>query len=371
MDYAPVFGPYLDKLRSRADGLRLFDAHTHVGANDPDGFSQTPERLLAQLEECDGRALVFPMHEPDGYLDGAANDVVIEAAQASDRIEALCRVDPNEGGASVREARRALDAGACGIKLHPRGEGFTLGHPTVTDLVALAHERGTPVLIHAGRGIPALGADTVALTERFRDAKLILAHAGISDLSWIWRLMPSHPNLFIDTSWWNPVDIVALYTLAPPGQVLWASDSPYGHVGLSAAQGLRCAVQAGLTPEQLRGTAGGQLAHIVRGEAPPDLGPPPMTPRALDPTLERVVAALCATVSRVFVQADSSETLALARLACAVADDDPVAPTCAQTVALLDLYEAGLGAPPPYQPFPESIRYLIAAVFVARTPDAG
>jgi hypothetical protein len=134
---------------------------------------------------------------------------------------------------------------------------------------------------------------------------------------------------------------------------------------------LRCAVQAGLTPEQLRGTAGGQLAHIVRGEAPPDLGPPPMTPRALDPTLERVVAALCATVSRVFVQADSSETLALARLACAVADDDPVAPTCAQTVALLDLYEAGLGAPPPYQPFPESIRYLIAAVFVARTPDAG
>jgi predicted TIM-barrel fold metal-dependent hydrolase len=371
MDYAPVFGPYLDKLRSDIGGFDLFDAHTHIGANDPDGFQQSTEQLLFRLETCDARALAFPMHEPDGYLDGVANDVAIAAAhEHPDRLMAFCRVDPNAGEPSVAEARRALDAGAVGIKLHPRGEGFTLGHPVVEQLVALAHERGLPMLIHAGRGIPALGEDTVRLTERFRDAKLILAHAAISDLSWMWRVMPDHPNLYVDTAWWNPVDVIALYTLAPPGQVLWASDAPYGYPAVAAVQGLRCAIQAGLTPEQVRGTAGAQLDRIVKGEAPLDLGPPPMQPRPLDPTLDRVTAALCATMGRVFVRADASETLALARLACAVADDDPVAPVCQATLELLDLYETQLGPPPPGQPFPESSRYLVAAIYVARTPAA-
>ena len=371
IDYRPVFQPYLDKLRTDAGPLALFDAHTHIGHNDPDGFKQNAAELVVRLEEADARALTFPMHEPDGYLDGKANDEVIQAAQDHpDRLVCFCRVDPNAGDPAVQEAIRALDAGARGIKLHPRGEGFTLGHPTVEKLVALAHDRGLPMLVHAGRGIPALGEDTVRLTERYKQAKIILAHAAISDLAWLWRVLPDHPNLFIDTSWWNPVDIVALYTLAPPGQVLWASDTPYGVPLVSAVQGLRCAVQAGLTPEQIRGTAGGQLERLVSGEEPLDLGPAPHDPKPLDPTLDRVTSALAATIGRVFGRADAAETLALARLACAVSDDDPVAPVCRDVVHLLDRFEAEMAPPPGGQPFPESLRYLVGAIFVARTPAA-
>ncbi len=371
IDFAATFAPHLAKLRTDVGGLELFDAHTHIGHNDPDGFSQSTEQLVAGLEQADGRALAFPMHEPDGYLDGAANDEVLQAAHDHpDRLVAFCRVDPNAGEPAIAEATRALDAGARGIKLHPRGEGFTLGHPIVERLVALAHERELPMLVHAGRGIPALGEDTVRLTERFQQARIILAHAAISDLAWLWRVLPDHPNLFIDTAWWNPVDVVALYTLAPPGQVLWASDAPYGHPLVSAVQGLRCALQAGLTSEQVRGTAGAQLARMIAGEPLLDLGPAPLEPLPLDPTLDRVTAALCATIGRVFAQADASETLALARLACAVADEDPVAPICAEVVGLLDRYETELAAPSGTQPFPESIRYLVGAVYIARTPAA-
>ncbi len=372
MDYGAAFAPYLDELRTRAGGLELFDAHTHVGHNDPDGFAQGADALLARLEECDARGLVFPMHEPEGYLDGAANDEVIAAALAHpDRLAALCRVDPNAGEPSLAEARRALDAGARGIKLHPRGEAFTLGHPIVAGLVAEAHDRGAPVLIHAGRGIPALGQDAVRLARTHPGAKLILAHAAISDLSWLWRVLPEVPNVYVDTSWWNPADIIALYTQAPPGQVLWASDSPYGVPLVAAVQGLRCAVQAGLTPEQLRATAGGQLARILAGEPPLDLGPAPLRTLPLDPTLDRVVTHLCSSIGRVFVGADAAETTALARLACDVHPDDEVAPVCAATLALLDLYDSTHAPPPPGQAFPEAIRYLIGAVFIARTPAAG
>ena len=104
-----------------------------------------------------------------------------------------------------------------GIKLHPRAEAFTLDLPAVRDLVAIAHERRLPVLIHAGRGIPALGRHSLELAGEFCDARLILAHAAVSDLAWLWREMPSHPNLLIDTSWWNPADLIALFRLVPAG----------------------------------------------------------------------------------------------------------------------------------------------------------
>ena len=110
------------------------------------------------------------------------------------------------------------------------------------EIVAVAHERKVPVLIHAGRGIPALGRDTVQLSGEFPDARLILAHAAISDLAWLWQVLPEHPNLFIDTAWWNPADLIALFALCPPSQIVWASDSPYG-LPLGSCVHARCAAR--------------------------------------------------------------------------------------------------------------------------------
>src|ERR1044072_1535407 len=106
--------PYFDRLAEAAGGLELYDAHTHIGANDPDGFSQTPAQLLKSLGDAGARGVVFPMHEPDGYA--AANDFVIQAAAGSGGVLVpYCRVDPRDD--ALGEATRALDAGARGIKL--------------------------------------------------------------------------------------------------------------------------------------------------------------------------------------------------------------------------------------------------------------
>jgi len=368
VDVDELMRPWFSAIEAEVGGdLPLFDAHTHIGQNDPDGFRQTPEELIAMLASAGARGVVFPMHEPGGYR--AANDAVLAAAAEADgRLVAFCRVNPHDDAPA--EARRALDAGARGIKLHPRAERFTLAHPAVRDLVALAHERAVPVLIHAGRGIPALGRDTVALSGEHPDAKLILAHAAISDLAWLWKVLPEHPNLLVDTAWWAPADLLALYALAPPGSILWASDSPYGQPLPSAVLGLRPALQAGLSPEQVRGVAGGQLERILAGEPPADLGPPPGPPeRALDPLLERVVTHLTTALGRAFAQADYAESIGLARLACAVGADHPHAAHFAAVLELLDLFEAHLGPPPDGRPIPPAGRLLVAALSVARTPD--
>ena len=367
-DPGAVLRPWFERAAEDVPGLAPFDAHTHVGANDPDGFKQTPDQLLAALAPISARALVFPMHEPDGYPE--ANDAVLERVRGSRGVlRALCRVQPKDAGA-VAEARRCLEAGASGIKLHPRAEQFTLSEPSVRDLVAAADERRATVLIHAGRGIPALGQDTVRLAEEFPEARLILAHCAISDLSWLWRDLPRHPNLFIDTAWWNPADIIATFSLCPPANVVWASDSPYGQPVIAAIQTMRCALQAGLSGEQLRGVMGGQVERMLDGEDPLDLGPAPgPSDRALDPLLGRVVSHLTATMGRAFARVDFSEPLALARLACAVGQDSHVAANCGAVLELLDAFDEHIGPPEDGRPVPPAARLLVFALIVARTPD--
>ena len=275
LDIDAILRPWYESIEAAHGPFSLFDAHTHIGANDPDGFKQTPAELIEVMSRAGSRAVVFPMHEPDGYP--GPNDVAISAAAESDgRLVAFCRLDPRDHPAA--EARRCLDAGAVGIKLHPRAEQFTMSEPGVREIVAVAHERRVPILIHAGRGIPALGRDTVELSSEFPDARLILAHAAISDLAWLWHVLPEHPNVFIDTAWWNPADHIALFSLVAPSQIVWASDSPYGLPLLAAWCHMRSALQAGVSDEALRSIMGGQIARLVAGEDPLWVGDAPGAP---------------------------------------------------------------------------------------------
>jgi hypothetical protein len=276
----------------------------------------TAAELLQALDDAGHeRALVFAMHEPGGY--GAANDETLAAARASGgRLQALVRVDPNAPGA-VGEARRCLDAGARGIKLHPRSDAFGLPHPVVSELVALAGELRAPVLFHAGRGIPNLGAAAADLAARHPGARIILAHAGISDLGWIPPAARALPNLFFDTAWWQVYDLLALFAHVPPGRILYASDLPYGTGVFAATAMLRCALAVGLDDAAIAAVAGGQLERIVAGEEPLELGPAPGAPHA-ERCLgaDRAVAYLTAAGQQIFREQDPGEALALARLSC-------------------------------------------------------
>jgi predicted TIM-barrel fold metal-dependent hydrolase len=362
--------PWLDRLLEDLPDLEPFDVHTHIGENDPDGFRCTPEQLIQALERAAARGVVFAMHEPDGYP--AANDRVLAAAQESGgRLTAFSRVDPSADPA--HEAERCLDAGAAGLKLHPRAERFTLDHPALVDVFALADERRVPIICHAGRGIPALGRHAVALCDRFPGARLILAHAGICDLAWIWREAPDYPNLFFDSAWWSAADLLALFALVPPGQILFGSDAPYGTPTLSLTMTLRYALQAGLSEGQVRAFAGEQLERLVAREDPLDLGPAPGGAALVgDPVLDRVYGYLTSATGQMMLGAQPEELLALAALACEVGDDAPQAAVCSSVLSLLEEqreYAASGhddGRPPRFAP---GIHLVVVAAGVARTPD--
>jgi hypothetical protein len=347
-----------------------FDAHTHIGQNDPDGRKATPDEILGGLDAAGHRrAMLFAMHEPDGYP--AANDAVLAAAAASEgRFVALARIAPNSDGA-VAEAERCLEAGATGFKLHPRSDAFGLPHPVVEQVVALAHERRAPVLFHAGRGIPHLGEAVVDLARRYPGARLILAHAGISDLGWIADEATELQNLFFDTAWWNVADQLQLYTTIPPGRILYASDMPYAPGVLAAFVFLRVSRAVGLGPEAVHSIAGAQMARIVAGEDPVDVGPAP-GPDAVGRRVieaERIVSYCAAGLQVAFRGMDPSEPIALARLACRTRRHGEVRDLLTYIDALLAIGQESAAAHPdvPFAIMPATL----LAMVLAGTPEAG
>ncbi|MBN6034089.1 amidohydrolase family protein [Amycolatopsis sp. 195334CR] len=230
--------PWLDVLLWEFSGLELFDIHTHLGLHDPSGFHADVTDLQESLARVRGRAAVFSLAEPRGYR--AANDSVIEAAQRHTNLAPFCRVFPHDD--PLREVERCVDRGAAGIKLHPASDEFSIDDERLNAVFELAEEQRLPVLLHAGPEITPLGDSVTGLFERRPDLRLILAHAGLSDLSWLSERATDLPNLFFDTSWWSTTDLLLLIAGVPPGNVLFASDLPYATPVWAA----RCAVIRGL-----------------------------------------------------------------------------------------------------------------------------
>lgn len=313
------------------DGTRTFDVHAHTGV-DVDGTTRTCEEHVAALDAIDGRSVIFPLCVTGGYA--AENRRVVEECERHpDRLVPFARLDPRT--VSARDAAEALAAGARGFKLHPRAEDFRLDHPGVEAIAGVAAGARAPVLIHAGVGVGSLGRSIVELAENHRDCPIVLAHAAVSDLSWLAEVAADHPNLFFDTSWWNPADLLALFALVPPGQILFGSDEPYMDLEVVLAIALRCARFTGLSPEAISLAFGGQLERLLAAESPIDAGPVAgQPPIAMSPAEARVATMLAATGGCMIGGGDPGQLLELTRLAIGASGSG------AQLAALLDEAEA-------------------------------
>jgi predicted TIM-barrel fold metal-dependent hydrolase len=261
----------------RPPGLRVWDAHTHLGV-DEDGFTLTVEELLETMRaQGVERAFSFPLNDPDrrpGYR--VPNDRVMRwAAESGGAIVPFCRLDLTEE--PIAEAERCLDAGARGIKLHPRAQAFDFGEAALNPVFQIAAERRVPILIHAGRGLPAIADDLRNLVERHSEAQLILAHGAIADLEHIARTLNDHPNVLYDTSVWSSTDLRTLLASASPEQVVFASDLPYGMPGTSQLALSLALRRAGATEAQTRAMFWGNAERAARGEHAESLSPPLFT----------------------------------------------------------------------------------------------
>lgn len=304
------------------DGCRV-DAHCHLGV-DSDGSWIDERQLLAQLDDAGmGCAAVTPLHQVSGYA--TENARVRDVARGSGgRLHALHRCDPSAVDPAA-DARAGLEAGAVGLKWHPRAERFTMADEVARVTAAVAQQFGVPVLIHAGRGMECLGEGVLEHARACPDATFILAHAAISDLAWIVDATEHVPNVVFDTSWWRPTDLAVLLTTCPPRRVLHGSDPPYGTAQLGTQLTIRLARACNWDDAAISLLLGGNARRLL-GIPGDELSQPvdhaPHMPEEV-PTFRRSAEFLAAALQVSFGDGDADEVFDLACAALHVVDDHP------------------------------------------------
>jgi hypothetical protein len=243
-------------------------------------------------------------------------------------------------------------------------------HPVVERLMALAHEHRAPVLFHAGRGFPGLGEEVAQMAGRHPDARVILAHAGISDLGHLAAVVAEAPNIFFDTSWWLVSDMLTLFGSVPPGRILYASDIPFASPAEAVLLAARIGIEAGLDGDQLRSVMGGQLERLIDRAEPLDPGPVTAGVEPLAPELERIYVTLCTVVEPMLRGAGPGQGMELARAACST-PSGPHAELIASIGRLLELADGKEDPDPLRSSRTPGFDLVLAAAIHARTPKAG
>jgi predicted TIM-barrel fold metal-dependent hydrolase len=313
------------KLRAELPKTPIFDAHVHLG-NDVDGMVGTYEELTVICERYGiERCFVFALDEADSHpaFQKPNDRTLAYAEQSQGRLIPFVRLNLDE--TPLEETKRCLDLGAAGIKLHPRSQGFRVNDARLEPIVALAAERGVPVLIHGGRGLPPIADHLAQLIERYPLAQLIVAHAGIADLGALARALGGRAGAFFDTSAWSPIDLLDFYRHVGPEQILYASDYPYGQQPSSLLIAVRTARFAGLSEGDLRMILWDNADRISRHEAPlVPSAPHGSSTFTQSMTMARIHQYLSMAIPLLWTrQQDTVGALGLALNACNEADTHP------------------------------------------------
>ena len=264
VSFRTAYAPIAAELKAlMAPGGVVIDAHTHLG-RDEDGQSLDVESLIGHLDQVGvaARACVFPLHDPErrpAYR--RPNDRVLQWARESDgRLFPFCRLDPADD--PVGEAQRCLELGARGIKLHPRAQSFGFGDPAAEAIFEVARDARVPILIHAGRGMPAMNA-LADLALRYPEVPLVLAHAAIAGQGMFAARLAEHPAVLYDTSCFSALDVVELFARVPAERIVFGSDVPYGRPIWGLYLALRAAAYAGLDGEERALVTGGSMKAVL------------------------------------------------------------------------------------------------------------
>jgi uncharacterized protein len=335
-------------LRLVPEGSSVVDVHTHLGVDEDGMRLALPDHLASMALNHIDTSWVFALNDPDrhpGYR--VPNDRILQWAEESEgRLVPFVRLALDSDD-PVSEARRCVDRGARGIKLHPRSQAFSVSDPRFEAVFAFAAERRIPVLIHAGRGLPAgLGRELSDIAARHPEANLILAHAAIADQAAIASFAAGMPNVFFDTSTWSPLDLLSLLGRIGPEQILFASDIPYGDQLYHQYLTIGALRRIGCTDDDVRRVLGGTATRLIEGKLPPTVSAP-RSDGEVTMTLDRArIANYLAAVTPLLWtgQADAIGFLGLAAACCG---DDPAVADVRELVLAVEAawLEIGVVAP--------------------------
>jgi len=146
------------------------------------------------------------------------DDVATFAEENSDIVMAFASVDPTRGAEALIEARRLIERGVKGFKLHPPLQQFFPNDKIAYPFYEVINEARLPVIFHTGHsgigtGMPGGGGvrlkygnpmdiDDVAVD--FPDMPIIMAHPSFPWQDEAISVCLHKPQVYIDLSGWSP-----------------------------------------------------------------------------------------------------------------------------------------------------------------------
>jgi hypothetical protein len=154
-----------------------------------------------------------------GHTPVASEEVAEACAEHDDVLIPFGSVDPWQGAAAVRRARRLVDRyGVRGFKFHPSLQAFHPNDRMAYPLYEVLQELGVIVLFHSGQtgigagvrgggGIRLKYANPMALDDvaaDFPDLRIVIAHPSFPWQDEALAVATHKPLVHIDLSGWSP-----------------------------------------------------------------------------------------------------------------------------------------------------------------------
>ena len=226
------------------------DPHLHLGTCNIFGQNTTEDQLLDAMQKNNIDKIVVQNYP--GMPDYAAGHDRIARfiKQNPGKIYGLVSLNPHlpedEFCAEVKRCIEEL-GNFVGIKLHTIGHAISPNNKDADKVFRLASEYRVPVMIHTGTGVPfALPSLSVVRARDYPDVKIVLAHAGYciyaEEALSVARILP---NLYLETSWTQPQNILGMIRTLGADRVMMASD-----LAINLPTEIAKATSIGLTPEE-------------------------------------------------------------------------------------------------------------------------
>src|SRR6201997_4824021 len=224
------------------DNLVAIDVHTHVhrSVNAPKANPEDNEHLAAMAAYFKTAAASFTVDDLAAYYRErkmAAVTVTIDQKKApedparvppmeiiersrehADILIPFGSVDPARGAEAVKMARRQIEDGAEGFKVHPSSQALLPNARSVSPVYEVIQEAGLPALFHTGQtgaGAGTRGGGGIRLAYSnpmhlddvavdFPDMPIILAHPSFPWQEEALSVATHKPLVYIDLSGWAP-----------------------------------------------------------------------------------------------------------------------------------------------------------------------
>ena len=211
----------------------IIDVHCHIGSGG--GYELAPQDLLKQMDENSvDKAIVVPTKKYIAVYNREGNDYCLEQAKKyPGRLYAMATANPWFGERAVDEVKRAFDAGAVGLKLHPFLQGFRITDAVVDPLMEVAAEFDRPVYFHTGTPVSSMPFQLTELAMRFPKANLIMGHMAFSDFWYdVTKATKAVDNIYLDTSMQWPAFITNQIKAVGAEKIMFGSDLPNNELSL-------------------------------------------------------------------------------------------------------------------------------------------